>query len=60
MGDFNFKEIDWVNQATTLSEDHMSTLFLENVRDNYFFNMSQNVLDLERIIYLHYWILFLK
>ena len=38
MGDLNFKEIDWVNQATTVSEDHISTLFLENVRDNYFFS----------------------
>ena len=37
MGDFNFKEIDWVNQSTSTSEEHISSLFLENIRDNYLF-----------------------
>ena len=46
MGDFNFKEIDWVNLATTVSEDHMSTQFLENMRDNYFF---QHVTECTRL-----------
>ena len=49
MGGFNFKEIDWVNQATTISEDHMSSLFLENVRDNFLNYFFQKVTECTRL-----------
>ena len=33
MGDFNFKEIDWDNLETNESENHISSLFLEGVKE---------------------------
>ncbi len=33
MGDFNFKEIDWTTNSTSVSETHPATLFLESTRD---------------------------
>ena len=35
MGDFNFREIDWNNEETSVGEDHLATIFLEPVRDTY-------------------------
>ena len=35
MGDFNFREIDWNNEETSVGEDHIATIFLESVRDTY-------------------------
>ena len=37
MGDFNFKEIDWNKLETTESENHISSLFLEGIKDTFFF-----------------------
>ena len=37
MGDFNMKEINWEQGDTSVSEDHIATLFLENIRDCYLF-----------------------
>ena len=33
MGDFNFKEINWVNETTNTTENHLSYKFLELTRD---------------------------
>ncbi len=35
MGDFNYKEINWSDNTTTVSENHPASLFLESIRDNY-------------------------
>ena len=35
IGDFNFKEIDWENNTTNAGPNHLSTKFLEMVRDTY-------------------------
>ena len=32
-GDFNFKEIDWKVQSTSVNENHVSTQLLESIRD---------------------------
>ncbi|MES9881631.1 MAG: hypothetical protein ABW185_12200 [Sedimenticola sp.] len=37
VGDFNFKDIDWITETTQNSENHPTTRFLEVVRDNYMF-----------------------
>ena len=37
MGDFNFKEINWWEMNTTVSELHIASQFLECVRDSYLF-----------------------
>lgn len=37
IGDFNFRDIDWTNICTHVSEEHIATQFLECVRDTYFF-----------------------
>ena len=37
MGDFNFKEINWCEMNTTVSEWHIASQFLECVRDSYLF-----------------------
>ncbi|MEW8545255.1 MAG: reverse transcriptase family protein [Candidatus Thiodiazotropha sp.] len=37
MGDFNMKEIDWVNYEATESENHISNIFLEGIKDTFFF-----------------------
>ena len=37
MGDFNFKEIDWENLESTENENRISSLFLEGIKDTYFF-----------------------
>ena len=37
VGDFNMKEIDWTNETTPASENHISSLFLETVRDSFLF-----------------------
>ena len=37
MGDFNFPEIDWLNQSTSVSETHIASRFLENIRDCYLY-----------------------
>ena len=46
MDDLNFKEINWVDQSTTVNEEHIATLFLDCVRHNYFY---QHVKDYTRI-----------
>ena len=35
LGDFNFREIDWKQETTSASENHISTKFLEICRDNF-------------------------
>ena len=40
MGDFNFKEIDWERNSTNVGSNHLTTKFLEMVRDTY---LSQHV-----------------
>ena len=35
IGDFNFREIDWKQETTSVSENHISTKFLEICRDNF-------------------------
>ena len=42
MGDFNFPEINWSDSSTSVSEAHISSRFLENVRDSYFY---QHILE---------------
>jgi hypothetical protein len=37
MGDFNFKEINWVDQNTSVGTIHISSKFLEVVRDSFLF-----------------------
>ena len=37
IGDFNFRDIDWTNVCTYVSEEHIASQFLECVRDTYFF-----------------------
>ena len=37
MGDFNFKEINWVDQNTSVGTVHISFKFLEVVRDSFLF-----------------------
>ena len=46
MGDFNMKEISWVEMSTTVGEDHIAYLFLEAVRDCFFY---QHVIEPTRI-----------
>ena len=45
MGDFNFREIDWNNEETSVGEDHLATIFLESVRDAY---LHQHVTETTR------------
>ena len=35
LGDFNFREIDWTSQTKSTSENHITTRFLEAVRDSF-------------------------
>ena len=42
MGDFNFKEINWCEMTTSVNETHISSQFLECVRDTYFFQHKLN------------------
>lgn len=37
VGDFNFKEIDWENNNTSVGPDRIATKFLETVRDTYLY-----------------------
>ena len=38
LGDFNLKEINWVNLSTTIvNENHPANKFLETIRDNYLY-----------------------
>lgn len=37
MGDFNFREINWETTETTVGENHLVTVFLEGVKDTFFF-----------------------
>ena len=41
MGDFNFPEIDWLDQSTSVSETHIASRFLENIRDCYLYQLVQ-------------------
>ena len=34
-GDLNYKEINWHNLDTTVSKDHDTSIFLEDIRDTY-------------------------
>jgi len=40
LGDFNFKEIDWESNSTKVGPNHLTTKFIEMVRDTY---LSQHV-----------------
>ena len=35
VGDFNYREINWIDNSTTVSENHPATKFLECIRDGY-------------------------
>ena len=37
MGDFNFREINWENLESPENENHISSIFLEGVKDTFFF-----------------------
>ena len=37
LGDYNYKEINWVNGSTSVSENHIATRFLETVRDSFLY-----------------------
>jgi hypothetical protein len=37
VGDFNFKEIDWENNNTSVGPEQIATKFLESVRDTYLY-----------------------
>ena len=37
VGDFNYREINWINNSTTVSENHPATKFLECIRDAYLY-----------------------
>ena len=54
MGDFNMKEINWVDMSTTVGEDHIAFLFLETVRDSSSIGMLQNQKELESKIHLKF------
>ncbi len=41
MGDFNFKEINWEHYMSTVGERHMSTQFLECIKDCFLFQHVQ-------------------
>ena len=43
LGDFNIKEIDWNSNTTTVGENHMSSLFLECIRDCYLYQHVREV-----------------
>lgn len=42
VGGFNFKEIKWKNYKTSVSEEHLASVFLESIRDTFLF---QHVLE---------------
>ena len=44
MGDFNFKEIDWLKQETTVSYNHPANMFL-NVENYNFLNITCNTIQ---------------
>ena len=46
MGDFNLREINWGSMTTTVGENHTASLFVECVRDSYFF---QHVIQPTRV-----------
>ncbi len=48
MGDFNFKEIDWTTNSTSVSETHPATLFLESTRDCFLWQHVTKLLDTEK------------
>ena len=35
MGNFNFKEIDWINLQVNASDQHLATVFFDTVQDLY-------------------------
>ena len=37
VGDFNYREINWIDNSTTVSENHPATKFLECIRDAYLY-----------------------
>jgi hypothetical protein len=40
MGDFNHPEIDWRNETCQQAQDHPATLFLEAIKDTFFYQHS--------------------
>ena len=42
VGDFNYGEISWETETTSVNENHSATLFLEIVRDSYLFQHVTN------------------
>ena len=46
MGDFNYREMNWVDNSTTVSENHPATKILECIRDAY---LHQHVQELSRL-----------
>ena len=46
VGDFNYREINWVDNSTSVSENHPATKFLECIRDAY---LHQHVQELTRV-----------
>ncbi|MEW8544372.1 MAG: reverse transcriptase domain-containing protein, partial [Candidatus Thiodiazotropha sp.] len=37
MGDFNHKEINWIDNSTIVGENHIASIFLECIRDTFLF-----------------------
>ena len=37
MGDFNYSQTDWLNWTSSECSDHLSTKFIETIRDNFLF-----------------------
>ena len=37
MGEFNYREINWVENSISMGDNHISSLFLECIRDSYLF-----------------------
>ena len=37
VGDFNYREINWIDNSTAVSENHPTTKFLECIRDEYLY-----------------------
>lgn len=42
VGDFNYKEINWVTETTTVGENHPATVFLELIRDSFLYQHVKN------------------
>ena len=56
MGDFNFREINWENLESPENEKHISSIFLEGVKDTFFFQHCKEPTIYGKIKFHRYWI----